>query len=614
MKEKFILGCNYWASNAGADMWRYWDSECVEKDFMALKENGVEFLRVFLNWRDFQPAERLYGEEGNPRELCLVGDIQPSNPYFLDEDKLTHFKELCLLAQKYKFRLIVGLVTGWMSGRLYVPPALSGKNIFNDPLALKLQQMLIKGFVSRFRSESCIYAWDLGNECNCMGKVASEEEAYSWTAFITNAIRANDPSRKIFSGMHSLQPEGCWTIQDQGELTDEMTTHPYPYWVEHCLVDPLTSCRTLMHATAQTQYYATISKKPCLVEEIGGMGPMVGDDDCNAKFMRVNLFSNWANGASGLLWWCAHDQNMLTAPPYAWNTCERELGMMNNQRSPKPMLLEMKAFAHLLKQLDFELPHRNTDGVCILTKGQDHWGIAYMTYVLAKQSNLTIDFSYCEQKLPDSNLYLLPSISGMTMSKSAYDSLKKKVADGATLYISIDDGFLTEFEEITGLRVKYARNTEEKGTVCLSSGESISYRKEYALKLLAIRAEVLAKDENSDPLLAKTTYGKGKVLFANFPLEKMLINIPDFTEKPYYKVYCNLFEHVLEQKVVISKNPHIGLTVHEMEGEYTIVLINYSTESQPAQLYIKDSFQMGSVLYGNIDVIAPCDATIFTIH
>ncbi len=433
-------------------MWRCWDEKAVEEDLRTRKENGIEILRVFPNWRDFQPVEQLYGSSGQPRQLCLAGDSRPANPYYLDERMLSRFQNFCALAQKHGFRLIVGLVTGWMSGRLYVPPALHGKNVFRDPLALKLQQMLIKGIVSRFRDQNCIYAWDLGNECNCMGADLSEEEAYSWTAFITNAIRAQDPSRKIFSGMHSLELEKGWTIQDQGELTDELTTHPSPYWVEHYLVDPLTSCRTLLHATAQTQYYAAISQKPCLVEEIGGMGPVIADEEHTAQFMRANLFSNWANGATGLLWWCAHDQTKLTAPPYDWNMCERELGMLDENRRPKPMLLEMKQFSQLMDRLNLNLPRRTADGVCILTQGQDHWGIAYMTYVLAKQANLTLDFSYCEQELPDSPLYLLPSVTNLTMSKYSYDRLKQRVAQGATLYLSMDDGFLTEFEELTGLR------------------------------------------------------------------------------------------------------------------------------------------------------------------
>lgn len=614
MRDSFLLGCNYWASNAGADMWRFWDAASVEQDLIALKENGVDTLRVFLNWRDFQPVDQLYGSEGQPKELCMVGDVRPSNPYYLDETMLSHFSDFCRLAQTYGFRLIVGLVTGWMSGRLYIPPALYGKNIFCDPLALKLQQMLIKGVVSRFCHQPCIYAWDLGNECNCMGRAASEEEAYAWTASITNAIHAQDPSRKVFSGMHSLELEGTWTIQDQGELTDELTTHPYPYWVEHCLVDPLTSCRTLLHATAQTQYYASVSKKPCLVEEIGGMGPMIADDEHTAQFMRANLFSNWANGATGLLWWCAHDQSHLTAPPYDWNMFERELGMMDGKRQPKPMLLEMKKFSSLLDHLNLELPRRRTDGVCILTQGQDHWGVAYMTYILAKQANLTLDFSYCEQELPDSPLYFLPSVSGRTMSKFAYDRLKKRVFDGASLYISVDDGFLTELEAFTGLRVLQASNSQDDGFVTLPNGHGLPYHKWHSIHLEATRAHVLAADAKGSPLLAQASYGKGQVFFVNFPLERMLIDTPDFTSKPYHEIYRTLLDSVIGQKPAICGNPHIGLTEHPADQGLILVMINYSDQPQPVTMQLKKGYEVGQVLYGAADVIAPCDAAILLIQ
>ena len=50
---EFLVGCNYWASHAGTDMWAQWDAERIEKDFQILKENNVNALRVFINWRDF---------------------------------------------------------------------------------------------------------------------------------------------------------------------------------------------------------------------------------------------------------------------------------------------------------------------------------------------------------------------------------------------------------------------------------------------------------------------------------------------------------------------------------------------------------------------------------
>ena len=52
--SNFFVGANYWASHAGTFMWRNWNAEQVEKDFQILHTNGVEVLRVFPLWCDFQ--------------------------------------------------------------------------------------------------------------------------------------------------------------------------------------------------------------------------------------------------------------------------------------------------------------------------------------------------------------------------------------------------------------------------------------------------------------------------------------------------------------------------------------------------------------------------------
>ena len=77
---EFILGCNYWASNAGADMWRFFDAEVVKKDIKTLSEYGVKHIRVFPNWRDFQPVAPVLAEHGKHADYCLVGDRAPENP------------------------------------------------------------------------------------------------------------------------------------------------------------------------------------------------------------------------------------------------------------------------------------------------------------------------------------------------------------------------------------------------------------------------------------------------------------------------------------------------------------------------------------------------------
>lgn len=47
--SEFMLGCNYWASNAGTEMWKQWDADVVDEDFKILSENGVKYVRIFPN-------------------------------------------------------------------------------------------------------------------------------------------------------------------------------------------------------------------------------------------------------------------------------------------------------------------------------------------------------------------------------------------------------------------------------------------------------------------------------------------------------------------------------------------------------------------------------------
>ena len=43
-KEQFMIGCNYWDSVHGTDMWRDYDHDIVEDDLRALSENGIKYI------------------------------------------------------------------------------------------------------------------------------------------------------------------------------------------------------------------------------------------------------------------------------------------------------------------------------------------------------------------------------------------------------------------------------------------------------------------------------------------------------------------------------------------------------------------------------------------
>ncbi len=608
--SEFMLGCNYWASHAGAEMWKNWDEEQVERDMQDLSEYGVKYLRVFPNWKDFQPVMPVYGGEGRIKEYMLEGCREPENPWYLDEVMLDRFGKFCTVAEKYGMKLIVGLITGWMSGRLFIPSALNGKNLCTDPVALKFELLMVRGIVSRFCDRDVIYAWNLGNECNCMSKVNTREEAMVWTAAVSNAIRAADPDRPVISGMHSLSVDrDAWRITDLADWNDILTTHPYAYFVPYCRNDPIDSIRTLMHGTCETMLYASVGKKPCLVEELGTLGPNICNDDISGSFMRLNLISNWANGSAGLLWWCAHEQLNLETPPYNWFMLERELGMLDINRRPKPILKEMKKFSDWLGTVDFELEAPVKDALILLTKEQDCWATAFMSFILGKQAGVTLDFLAPNLDIPDSAVYFMPSVhSGCPLYARYYNQLLDKVYNGAVLYVSNGDAFFNKREEVFGASVISSEDTYDSGTFTFN-GSVIPYERYCKVGIEPTTAQVLANDGNGKPIFTVNNFGKGKIYYLNFPLEDMLSRQNHAFDGGAYKIYEYVLKELLEKKTVRKLNSKVGVT----ENGSIATVINYSNEPVKTGLYLQNGKRIGHIFRGNPDYLEPCDGAVFEI-
>jgi hypothetical protein len=633
---RFVIGCNYWASHAGTDMWRDWRPDVVDADFAQLSGAGLQVLRVFPLWPDFQPIRQLYTAGGDVKEIRFTDGAplpaQGPGRSGVSEEALSRFRILADLAGKHDLKLIVGLVTGWMSGQLYVPPALEGRGILSDPSSLMWQTRFVKAFVAALKDHPAILAWDLGNECNVMENLRNKEEAFVWTAAVSNAIRVEDPSRPVVSGMHSLSPAdgAVWRIQDQAELNDLLTTHPYPFWVPHAAQDPVHTIRTVNHSAAETRLYADIGGKPCLVEEIGIMGPMRASEAVKAAFCRTVLFNTWANDGHGLLWWCGYDQMHITQTPYDWVAVERELGLFRVDRSAKPVLNELTRFGQFLRELPFKvLPPRHREAVCIVTEGgQDSWGVAYSAFVLAKQAGFDIEFQHSGQALKPSPLYLMPSIRGINMlTRKFWFNLLDAVEAGAVLYASLDEGFLSPFNEPFGLDV--ITNANRAGQASFVSSEAMDSLRFHApapvrLELRPRNAEVLAAEEDGNPVFTVASYGKGKIYFLTIPIEIDLTRRPGgFHEPgaaPLWKIYRHIASPFLGSRVLSKQSPMLGSTEHDLSGnERAVVLINFSPGPITDKIAIRSGWGMGRRLYGSPpsggSVTVPAnDAVVFTLR
>lgn len=597
----FFSGCNYWASNAGTFMWRKWDPAAIERDFKQLSAHGVTVLRCFPLWPDFQPLTE-HSKCGQVFEEYRMGE-EPlpdteTGRAAVDPVMLDRFHHFAQLAQKYNLKLIVGLITGWMSGRMYIPTAFERRDLLTDPVVIQWQVRFVRCFVKNLKDEPAIVAWDWGNECNCLGD-HTDAEMWLWGNTITAAIKLEDNSRPVVSGLH-----GSSRIHQaaMGEVADILCTHPYPAFTPHCRVDPLYSFRNAFHAAAETSYYADMGKKPAFVEEIGSFGPTYTSEALSSAYLRNAYWNVYAHSCHGALWWCANDQTELPQTPYDWVAMERELGLLRVDGSPKPALIEMKKFNDIVSENI--LPRHKIDATVILSQDTDCWGLAYMSFLLAKQAGFDIRTVWCRDLLPESDFYILPSIRNFcVMPKHRYLQLLEKIKAGATLLVTSDNAGLQPLEP-TGIIIETLFNATTPATVKSRELDlDLTIPRTTHMMIRSVPGtELLACDETGAPAYCCARYGKGQILFLNAPLESSLLGTSGaFTANaPHYsRIYEIAAEKAGVKRIVKRSDRQITLTEHPIDDtRMAVVAVNNSTELRTTSLEIGAPWQVEKCING----------------
>lgn len=625
--RKFMLGCNYWDSANGTDMWKKFDPDVIRLDMQTMKQWGVQVLRVFPNWRDFQPVYRSYCRQGNFREYVFGLEERPLQPQEdgIDPKQIENFRTFANIAAENGITLVVGIVTGWMSGRLFTPPALEGRNLISDPECLMWTQKFVRGFVRATKDLPNIAIWDLGNECNCLGPAATRAEAYHWASTVRDAILAEDKSRPISSGMHSMDsdPEsGVWLLQDHGELCDQMSTHPYPSPTVGADVEPYNRLRPTMIPSAQSAYYTGISGKPTMIQETGTFSQVCGNRKMDTDWLRVNTLSALANNIEGVLWWCSFEHTHLNNSPYRHILMERELGLVYGDKSPKPVAYEMQKLRRRLDDMPCDpLPPKDIHGVCVLTKDCRDQQTACSSYILAKQAGLDLAIAGCNYDLPEAPLYIVPAMTGWQVSyRQTWDFLMHQVKEkGATMLLTYHSGHCTEFSETFGIESDGVLRAVKPRIAHFPFGQlpycgTTPNAKE--LLIHSIGAEILAINDAGNPILTKNKLGKGQVYFLGFPVEQVTWDGTDVygdPDLPYYKIYQMVAQEQLAGRRIRSGNPLIGVTEHPVdETTAYAMVINYSDKPQDPALILQNGWQIVAS-QEPLDEIPHCDGTLVTL-
>jgi endo-1,4-beta-mannosidase len=364
----FTLGVNYWPRRKAMYWWSNFDRHEVHEEFAIIKEIGLNVVRIFLLWDDFQPEPTSVSQEAI-KNLVTVADVAAENSLGID---LTFF-------------------TGHMSGPSWSPHwLLSGdsppkvdqnwlrevvstgrrtdngyRNMFHDEVAINAERLLLKTVVSALKDHPSIWMWNLGNEPDLFAWPHTSDEGAAWVKEMVGLIKEIDPLHPVTIGLHadSLHLDNGFRIDKIYAHTDVAVMHSYPMytpWARKPLDPdfvPFTCALT-----------AALAGKPVLMEEFGGCTAvpnkttyhmkwretngrprqqfMAGEQDF-AEFINQTLHKLQDSGATGAMLWCFADYapELWDLPPCQNNVHERFFGLVRPDGSLKPHAKAIQEFA-----------------------------------------------------------------------------------------------------------------------------------------------------------------------------------------------------------------------------------------------------------------------------
>ncbi|MBC8170979.1 MAG: cellulase family glycosylhydrolase [Anaerolineae bacterium] len=365
MTQPFVLGVNYWPRRKAMYWWSDFDEGEVREEFALLADLGMNILRIFLLWDDWQPT-----------------------PDTVDAGCLENLGKVCDIAAEYNLGLDVTFFTGHMSGPNWsprwlldqdAPPASNYvkqvvsqgevvpgyyRNPFHDAVALDAARLLLSTVVSRYKDHPGVWMWNLGNEPDLFALPKDAAAGQAWVREMTQLIKGIDPVHPVTCGLHiaSLHEDNGLRVDQVYSETDVAVMHSYPMylpWARHSL-DPDLVPYTCAMVTA-------LCGKPTLMEEWGGCTNTPGKEseiwewtaygEPRTQFMASEEdFAQYVDavlgklvevGATGAMMWCYADYipELWDKPPCSESRHERFFGLVRPDGSLKPHAEIIKRFA-----------------------------------------------------------------------------------------------------------------------------------------------------------------------------------------------------------------------------------------------------------------------------
>lgn len=333
--------------------WKAFDTAEVERDFAVLSSYGVQQVRIFLTWEDFQPRpDRIHAP--SLANLLITAD----------------------LAQRYDLRLMPTFFCGHMSGVNWIPDwALkSGQqpqrfpvysqgtlhhrfigNFYHEPALKEAQLLQIDTVCSGLKGHPAVSAYDLGNESSNCCIPPDRATGRQWLAAMRSAIDRAHPGSQVTLGMHAedLEEDRHLWPQDAARYCDFLSMHGYPFYLSWVNKEDVYLLPFLGIITSW------LGDAPVLFQEFGwptepidsgensdrwaSMKTPLWSEQHSDEYYRQTLSLLQSAGMRGAFGWCFADYHpaLYDKPPLQENPHERYFGLTRWDGSVKPALASL---------------------------------------------------------------------------------------------------------------------------------------------------------------------------------------------------------------------------------------------------------------------------------
>ncbi|MEI6519270.1 MAG: beta-mannanase [bacterium] len=338
---RFIpVGANWWPASCGVELWQQWPEDEIKHDLDVMVKLGLNSLRFFLRWQDFEPEAGVYNHLNFERLDMLLG-------WFAEHNLAAH----------------PSLFVGFMSGGVFWPQWKEGRNLFSDPYMCERSTAFAKEATKVIaRHKNCVLAIDQGNELCCLedSRQAPPSAVQNWCSDINLAIRTEWQNAIIISGneQNQIQSDTGWRLDNQQDC-DLLSMHAYPVPGWHSVAfDGMTDlfCQSLL------PFYTRVAREfaPVMVQEFGTI--VTFGKKQQDSYLKTILPECWKSGSNGFLWWCLRD---ITGDihPYSAHGFETTLGLIDANDNVKPGLEYYIKFCKSLNELPAPIESKNAIGL-----------------------------------------------------------------------------------------------------------------------------------------------------------------------------------------------------------------------------------------------------------